>query len=170
MTQPCTYAFQKIAEDVRFAAAFIRLLEPQRVAAPVDFCARVDRSAGAWACWPWTGTQDQSGYGPVRVRHRGVSRPAAAHRVAYYLDTGYWHWGQAGRVIRHLCHRPSCCNPKHLLVGTRADNAWDDLMRQRGVDLVAIRREVERQWFSLLVPVAGIADDPFPASRGRVFA
>lgn len=106
----------------------------------------------------------------IRVEANGLSQAVGPHRAAYYAATGYWNRGRSWHVIRHLCHNPACCNPKHLLVGTRADNIWDTQMQRQGVDLVAIRREVERQWFSLLVPVAGIADDPFPASRGRVFA
>lgn len=119
-----------------------------------DFDRLVDSSGGEWACWPWTGRRTREGYGMTRVRHDGLGVAAQSHRVAYYKVTGFWHWGRSGYVIRHLCHNPVCCNPHHLLVGTRGENAWDDHMRQMGVDLIAIRRELERGPF---LPVAGVA-------------
>ena len=27
-----------------------------------------------------------------------------------------------GLVVMHLCHNPPCCNPRHLRVGTKAEN------------------------------------------------
>lgn len=119
-----------------------------------DFAASVDSSLGEWACWPWAGSRTPHGYSSIRVWHQGLGVAANAHRAAYYRATGFWHWGQSGYVIRHLCHNPACCNPRHLLVGTRGENAWDDYMRQMGVDLVAIRRELERGPFQARAGVA----------------
>ncbi|WP_349981012.1 hypothetical protein [Shimia sp. SDUM112013] len=31
-----------------------------------------------------------------------------------------------GTVVRHRCHNPLCCRPKHLIEGVLADNKRDD--------------------------------------------
>lgn len=142
-----------LASQLRAAGALsIRCRSSVRVRK--DFDRQVDSNCGEWVCWPWMGSRTPSGYGMTRVWHQGGGVAANAHRVAYYKATGFWHWGQSGYVIRHLCHNPACCNPRHLLVGTRGENAWDDYMRQMGVDLVAIRRELERGPFLALAGVA----------------
>jgi hypothetical protein len=121
---------------------------------PEGFERRIDTREGPWGCWPYQGRVSSQGYGMLCVHECGGSYMAGAHRVAYFLATGYWQWGATGRVIRHLCHNRRCCNPAHLLVGTRSDNAWDDRMRQQGVDLVAIRRDLVRGPFLPVVEVA----------------
>lgn len=36
-----------------------------------------------------------------------------------------------GKVVRHTCDTPLCCNPEHLLVGTKAENMRDMFDRGR---------------------------------------
>src|SRR3990167_2460661 len=56
-----------------------------RAARPVArFWAKVDRSGGQDACWPWTGGKLRRGYGEVRIAKTTLS----AHRVAYELVYG----------------------------------------------------------------------------------
>lgn len=69
--------------------------------------AKVDRSAGPDACWPFMG-QRTRGYGSLRVS--GTAR-AMAHRLAYELTVGPI---PDGLQIDHLCAYPPCCNPTHL--------------------------------------------------------
>lgn len=132
----------KLACDLTAAACFARRQSPPpSVRPPSTFNDLVDRSGGGWACWPWMARASSQGYGQVRVREGGWPTTVGAHRVAYYLATGFWSDQRSGsrKVIRHLCHNPSCCNPRHLVAGTFRDNAWDAYMRRLGVDLVAIR-------------------------------
>lgn len=137
---------------------------------------RVDRRGGANACWPWTGPLSPSGYGQTQVRMMGRRRGAGAHQVAHYLATGQWEASAAGRMVRHLCHNPACCNPKHLAGGTAKDNARDRAARMRGEDLLtgtAARRArdatsrtsvaSELPQNPYLLPVVGIANSPFSA-------
>ena len=78
---------------------------------------RVDRTE---SCWNWTGPVDGFGYGMTyQSATRGSMR---AHIVSYRLHRGDV---PKGLVVRHGCDNPSCVNPEHLELGTRADNNRD---------------------------------------------
>jgi hypothetical protein len=47
------------------------------------------------------------------------SRQHFAHRLAYQLSS---HSIPPGMLVMHTCGNPSCCNPAHLKMGTRADH------------------------------------------------
>lgn len=91
-------------------------LEPIELA---RFWSRVDVSTD-FQCWPWKGRKNQRGYGRIDG--------GMAHRMAYTLVNGDI---PDGMIVRHTCDNPPCCNPKHLLVGTDADNARDSIERNR---------------------------------------
>lgn len=81
---------------------------------------------GADECWEWTGSRDEDGYG--RIDHNG--KHIGAHRLSYEL-----HYGPIadGMLIRHSCSNRPCCNPKHLLEGTAADNNRDTVEQGRSL-------------------------------------
>lgn len=66
-----------------------------------------------------------------------------AHRVAFFTEHGWW-----PEAVRHTCDTPPCCNPKHLLPGTQADNVKDRddrerrIIKLRRVDAETIRQRV----------------------------
>jgi len=79
------------------------------------FWSHVDRSGDIFACWPWTGAIEKTGYG--RVKHDGKVR--LAHRVAYSIAKGAV---PGGLHVDHLCRNRRCCNPAHLEAVTQREN------------------------------------------------
>ncbi len=95
------------------------------------FWSKVERSGGVNACWPWTASKTEKGYGQFKTRRQGVQVCHRAHRYAYQLKTGKT---PLPSVVRHTCDNPVCCNPRHLLGGTQKDNIHDAMRRGRLVN------------------------------------
>lgn len=83
--------------------------------------AKVDRSAGPDACWPWLAFRDAKNYGHVATGD--ATRSDRAHRVGYRLYIGPI---PDGATIDHVCHNRgdscpggnscehrACQNPAH---------------------------------------------------------
>jgi len=82
-------------------------------------------------CLEFTGTRNKAGYGFVDLMVRGKRFPILAHRLAWAIahDCEI----PSDRIICHRCDNPSCCNPKHLYLGTPATNAADKVRAGRQV-------------------------------------
>lgn len=76
-------------------------------------------------CWEWTGARMADGYGNFGS---GNGKTVRAHRFAYEAFVGPI---PEGLCVCHHCDTPLCVNPKHLFVGTRADNAHDCIRKGR---------------------------------------
>lgn len=95
------------------------------------FWAKVDRSGGPDACWPWTGALARGGYGKV---HGPNGETLRANRVAVVL--GFPGVARprnlhSGRISAHSCDNPICCNPRHLSPATWSKNLEDAYNRLR---------------------------------------
>lgn len=87
-------------------------------------------------CWPWKASLKTGGYGQLRIGGRN-GRCGTAHRIAYTLNVGAI---PAGLHVLHSCDVRHCCNPRHLRLGTNADNMRD--MADRGRSRAAGRGRV----------------------------
>ena len=76
-------------------------------------------------CWNWTACVARSGRGSFSD---GKYVKRQAHRVAYWLATGE---EPRKKMVLHSCDNPICCNPKHLFLGSHADNMKDMANKQR---------------------------------------
>jgi len=78
-------------------------------------------------CWPWLGWRHPSGHGQIG-RGRRTDGLVYTHVAVWEEINGPV---PAGKIIRHSCDNPPCCNPLHLLLGTMADNTADMMARKR---------------------------------------
>jgi hypothetical protein len=81
------------------------------------------KKVGINDCWEWQGGLSTWGYGSVRYS----STTMPSHRVAVMLDGR----DPIGKIVRHSCDNPKCVNPRHLSLGTHADNVADRVARKR---------------------------------------
>ena len=91
------------------------------------FESKVDVTLPPWVCWPWQGALMPRGYGKLGKGGAG-SGWLLAHRVSYELYIGPI---PEGKEVRHSCDNPPCCNPSHLLPGTKINNMTDMHNRKR---------------------------------------
>lgn len=73
-------------------------------------------------CQVWMGAILQNGYGVIAPERKQVY----VHRVSYEVYVGPI---SAGARVLHNCDVKTCINPKHLRLGTPADNAKDRELR-----------------------------------------
>lgn len=79
-------------------------------------------------CVEWVGHRDPKGYGRASSGFGEV----LAHRISYIMHNGPI---PEGLHVLHRCDNPSCCNPRHLFLGTNLDNVNDRLRKGRSVKL-----------------------------------
>lgn len=94
-----------------------------RPGTPEYFWSRV-HIRGADDCWPFEKPTVGNGYGQLDYQ----GQRWRAHRLAYRLSVGEI---PAGMHVCHACDNPLCCNPRHLWLGTDADNQRDRVRKGR---------------------------------------
>jgi hypothetical protein len=77
-------------------------------------------------CWPWVAKSvSPYGYG---LFHWGRWKLNGAHIFSWELANGPV---PKGLCVLHRCDNPPCCNPSHLFIGTRKQNAEDMMKKGR---------------------------------------
>ena len=74
-------------------------------------------------CWLWHGSKAR-GYGRFRISNGTIG----VHRFSFLLYNGYL---TDDLNCLHQCDVKNCCNPKHLWLGTQADNVQDMVNKKR---------------------------------------
>lgn len=90
------------------------------------FWSKVDKSGKHWM---WTGgTNTKTGHGQMRIKEGDGSSRELAHRLSWMI-----HFGSIpdGLCVLHSCDIKRCVKPKHLFLGTRADNVADMIAKGR---------------------------------------
>lgn len=89
----------------------------------VRFWSKV-RKTSEQGCWEWINPTHPFGYG----RFGCDKKKHLSHRLSYQL-----HYGPITTkdCVLHKCDNPRCVNPKHLFLGSRADNAQDRTQKGR---------------------------------------
>lgn len=80
----------------------------------------IDTSGGPDACWPCSIKSQTNKYGHKTIQYKG--KMELVHRLIYRFKVEKI---PKGICVLHSCDNPPCCNPKHLFLGTRTDNAKD---------------------------------------------
>jgi len=76
-------------------------------------------------CWNWIGAKNKQGYGSIGIGDS--KRVGSAHKLVYIFFYG----DPGDMLVLHTCDNPSCCNPRHLKIGTHTDNASDKIEHGR---------------------------------------
>ncbi len=88
---------------------------------PVPIATRLySRCIMGGGCWIWTGGIGRGGYG--RIYDNATKTTRYAHVISWEETNGPV---PAEQLILHSCDTPSCINPRHLFLGTHADNRHD---------------------------------------------
>lgn len=105
-------------------------------------------------CWPWLGSvsgreENQRGYITIDGKKQLV------YRVVYEIFCGEI---AEGMVIRHKCNNELCCNPTHLVIGTRGNNEDDKYDSDRAGYTHDMIKEM-RRYSKLGMSYQAIADE-----------
>ena len=92
-------------------------------------------------CWEWSGAVNNHGYGRIRLHDKGRDVSQLAHRASFEHFNGKI---PEGGHICHSCDNPRCVNPKHLFLGTAADNVADMIRKGRNCRGEAMSAAVKR--------------------------
>jgi hypothetical protein len=94
----------------------------------IRLLSRIERGADD-DCWLWQGPVLRSGYGNAGSWFYKNVGTILVHRIIYLAIKG--ELPEPPFILRHTCDTRLCCNPRHLIPGTRLDNMADMVARGR---------------------------------------
>lgn len=110
------------------------------------------REDGKDECWPWMGGTHERGYGLIHIRRKTYR----AHRISYEIFNSPI---PKGMVVMHTCDNTNCVNPRHLILGTQADNVLDCVQKERHQKSTKLNSEAIKviKWMLKYKPERGLA-------------
>lgn len=97
-------------------------------------------------CWPWRGAYfKDKPYGQFFIRGKNYR----SNRLAYMLSNNLQEIAPT-LVVMHSCDNPSCCNPKHLHLGSSKENSQDMSYKNRAKNGRTITSEIIEEVFKLM--------------------
>lgn len=119
---------KRSVRNPRFCSFACRVRAQQRTPGFTDedvsrFWQKVDRSGSDQACWLWTASVDERGYGKVWWNRR----IHVATHVSWILAFG----DPVPPMVCHHCDTPGCVNPSHLFAGNSVINMADMVQKGR---------------------------------------
>jgi hypothetical protein len=82
-------------------------------------------------CLLWSKASLSKPYGNIAITPWGINPPRmGAHKLSYLYHSAE-KLTDTQLLVLHSCDTPACCNPKHLRLGTQAENVADIVSRGR---------------------------------------
>lgn len=117
-----THTKKRVNHCPGLAIGDLCLTDEARASVETRFWSKTNRSTATEnECWIWFGCTWWTGYGRFVVDGEEI----AAHRFAYLV--GVDGFIPDGMMVRHLCGRRRCVNPKHTVLGSGAENQADSV-------------------------------------------
>lgn len=96
---------------------------------------------GPRECWPWTASF-ANGYGQMGIWHKKKRHHIRSHKLAWIIQNSC-DVPPLGLVLHSLKCSKSCCNPHHLRIGDKHENAVDMVKQGRSPRSKFTERQVK---------------------------